>query len=63
MLCLRKSKRLDFFRHTFATNLLAKGAGLDFIAGELGHGDTNGTRTYARLPNPQMVALYRKYMG
>jgi len=51
------------FRHTFATNLLAKGAGLDFIASELGHADLNTARTYARLPNPKMVALYRKYMG
>ncbi len=51
------------FRHTFATNLLAKGAGLDFIASELGHGDLNTTRIYANLPDPQLVALYRKYMG
>jgi site-specific recombinase XerD len=50
-------------RHTFATNLLARGADLGFIAGELGHADLNTTRIYANLPDPQLVAHYRQYMG
>lgn len=50
-------------RHTFATNLLARGAELDFISDELGHSNLNTTRIYARLPAEQIVSLYRKLMG
>lgn len=50
-------------RHTFATNLLSKGAELDFIADELGHKQLNTTRIYAQLPSEQLVSMYRKYMG
>ena len=51
------------FRHTFATNLLAKGASLSFIADELGHKDLKVTQTYARFPKQEILAMYRKYMG
>lgn len=51
------------FRHTFATNLLAKGAELDFIAEELGHKQLNTTRIYANLPSEHITNLYRRYMG
>lgn len=51
------------FRHTFATELLAKGADLFFIADEMGHSEIQTTRIYARLPNREIISLYRKYMG
>lgn len=51
------------FRHTFATELLAKGAELSFIADELGHSSISTTQIYARLPQNEIIALYRKYMG
>ncbi|MGA5690638.1 tyrosine-type recombinase/integrase [Cytobacillus pseudoceanisediminis] len=50
-------------RHTFATELLAKGAELSFIGEELGHSDIGTTQIYARLPKSEIVAQYRKYMG
>ncbi|GEL78673.1 tyrosine-type recombinase/integrase [Tenuibacillus multivorans] len=51
------------FRHTFATELLSKGAELSFIGDELGHADIGTTQIYARLPQREIVALYRKFMG
>jgi integrase/recombinase XerD len=50
-------------RHTFATELLAKGADLSFIGDEMGHSDIGTTQIYARIPNREIVALYRKFMG
>ncbi|WP_275950927.1 tyrosine-type recombinase/integrase [Cytobacillus citreus] len=50
-------------RHTFATELLAKGADLSFIGDELGHSDVSTTQIYARLPKREIITLYRKYMG
>lgn len=50
-------------RHTFATELLTKGAELSFIADELGHSSIETTRIYARLPKSEIISLYRKYMG
>jgi integrase/recombinase XerD len=50
-------------RHTFATELLSKGAELSFIGDELGHSDIRTTQVYARLPQKEIVSLYRKYMG
>lgn len=50
-------------RHTFATELLAKGAELSFISDELGHADLDTTQIYARLPKQEIVRQYRKYMG
>lgn len=51
------------FRHTFATELLAKGADLAFIGEELGHTELSTTQIYARLPKREIISLYRKYMG
>lgn len=51
------------FRHTFATELLAKGADLSFISDELGHADLMTTQIYARLPNQAILSQYRKFMG
>lgn len=50
-------------RHTFATNMLAKGADLQFIADEMGHSDLNTTRIYARIPTEDMKAKYQNIMG
>lgn len=50
-------------RHTFATELLAKGADLSFISDELGHTDVSTTQIYARLPKREIISLYRKYRG
>jgi len=50
-------------RHTFATDMLTKGADLFFIADELGHKDINTTEIYANLPKQELISLYRKYMG
>lgn len=51
------------FRHTFATELLAKGADIGFIADELGHSNIATTQIYARLPDREIITQYRKYMG
>lgn len=51
------------FRHTFATELLAKGADIAFISDELGHSDIATTQIYARLPKRELISLYRRYMG
>ncbi|MFB5089766.1 tyrosine-type recombinase/integrase [Psychrobacillus sp. PGGUH221] len=51
------------FRHTFATNLLEKGAELSFIKDELGHSNLKTTQIYANLPNQQLKLLYSRYMG
>lgn len=50
-------------RHTFATNLLARGADLEFIADELGHANLNTTRVYARIPTEEMLLAYQNKMG
>jgi site-specific recombinase XerD len=50
-------------RHTFATNLLGRGAQMNFIKEELRHKEEKTTQIYATLLDPQLVALYRKYMG
>ncbi|MGG0644954.1 tyrosine-type recombinase/integrase [Sporosarcina gallistercoris] len=51
------------FRHTFATELLTKGAELDFIADELGHANLETTKIYARIPKWKLIRLYRRYVG
>jgi len=50
-------------RHTFATNLLSKGADLNLIMALLGHDDINTTRIYANLLPEQVIHMYRRYMG
>jgi integrase/recombinase XerD len=49
-------------RHTFATNMLARGANLEFIAAELGHTNLNTTRIYARIPTEDMMLAYQNKM-
>ncbi|MGE7667169.1 tyrosine-type recombinase/integrase [Ureibacillus composti] len=50
-------------RHTFATNMLARGAELEFVADELGHNNLNTTRIYARIPTESMRMAYQNIMG
>ncbi|WP_256378143.1 tyrosine-type recombinase/integrase [Sporosarcina sp. D27] len=50
-------------RHTFATNMLARGADLQFIADVLGHADLNTTRIYAQIPTEEMLLTYQNIMG
>lgn len=50
-------------RHTFATNMLARGAGLELIADLMGHANLNTTRIYARIPTEDMVLAYQNKMG
>ncbi|MBM7690750.1 integrase/recombinase XerD [Peribacillus deserti] len=50
-------------RHTFATNLLARGADLQFIGDEMGHANLNTTRIYARIPTEDMILAYQNKMG
>ena len=55
--CLKKSKRLDFFRHTFAVHCLNSWvlvgedltAGLPVLSTYLGHNDLSGTQRYLQL--------------
>jgi integrase/recombinase XerD len=49
-------------RHTFATNMLARGADLKFVMVELGHGDPNTTRIYASIPSENMFYEYNRIM-
>ncbi|MBS4195772.1 tyrosine-type recombinase/integrase [Bacillus sp. FJAT-49870] len=51
------------FRHTFATDLIGKGAELSFLADELGHANLQTTQIYANLPEKKIITLYRRYMG
>lgn len=46
-------------RHTFATNLMARGATLELIADELGHTNLNTTRIYASIPTEDMILAYQ----
>jgi integrase/recombinase XerD len=60
---LKQSLHPHSFRHTFATNMLARGAELEFIADEMGHADLNTTRIYARIPTEDMMLAYQNKMG
>ncbi|UZJ79568.1 tyrosine-type recombinase/integrase [Fictibacillus sp. KU28468] len=51
------------FRHTFATNMMARGAEIEFIADEMGHANINTTRVYARVPTEDMMIAYQNKMG
>jgi integrase/recombinase XerD len=60
---LEKQLHPHVSRHTFATNMLARGAGIQFIADELGHSNLNTTRIYARIPTEDLIIAYQNIMG
>jgi integrase/recombinase XerD len=60
---LKQSLHPHCCRHTFATNMLARGADLHFLAEEMGHSDLNTTRIYARIPTQDMITTYQNIMG
>lgn len=60
---LEKSLHPHCCRHTFATNMLARGAKLEFIADEMGHTNLNTTRVYARIPTEDIMLAYQNKMG
>lgn len=60
---LNQSLHPHVCRHTFATNMLARGAELGFIADEMGHSNLNTTRIYARIPTEDMIIAYQNKMG
>ena len=60
---LEKSLHPHCCRHTFATNMLARGAKLEFIADEMGHTNLNTTRVYARIPTEDIMLAYQNIMG
>jgi integrase/recombinase XerD len=60
---LQQSLHPHCCRHTFATNMLARGATIEFIADELGHSNLNTTRIYARILTDDMILAYQNKMG
>jgi len=60
---LKQSFHPHVCRHTFATNMLARGADLEFIADVMGHSDLNTTRIYAQIPTDEMKLKYQNIMG
>lgn len=60
---LNQSFHPHMCRHTFATNMLARGADLQFIADVMGHADLNTTRIYAQIPTEDMILTYQNIMG
>ncbi|MGM0865445.1 MAG: tyrosine-type recombinase/integrase [Bacillota bacterium] len=50
-------------RHTFAYNMVLRGAPLEFIADEMGHENLNTTRIYARILTEDMIQAYQNKMG
>ncbi|WP_312475223.1 site-specific tyrosine recombinase/integron integrase [Neobacillus sp.] len=60
---LQQSLHPHCCRHTFATNMIARGATIEFIADELGHSNLNTTRIYARILTEDMILAYQNKMG
>ncbi|MEK5067165.1 tyrosine-type recombinase/integrase [Sporosarcina sp. FSL K6-1508] len=60
---LKQSFHPHCCRHTFATNMLARGAELELIADILGHVNLNTTRIYAQIPTEDMMLKYQNIMG
>lgn len=51
------------YRHTFASNMLARGGEIEFISDELGHVDLNTTLIYTKIPGQDIIDEYNKKMG
>ncbi|MBI5753571.1 tyrosine-type recombinase/integrase [Candidatus Peregrinibacteria bacterium] len=50
-------------RHSFATDLLAKGVDLKILQEFLGHKDISATQIYAHVTNKQLRDIHRKFHG
>ncbi len=50
-------------RHSFATDLLAKGVDLKMLQEFLGHKDISATQIYAHVTNKQLRDIHRKFHG
>ncbi len=50
-------------RHSFATDLLAKGVDLKVLQEFLGHKDISATQIYAHVTNKQLRDIHRKFHG
>ncbi|WP_153720891.1 tyrosine-type recombinase/integrase [Sporosarcina cascadiensis] len=59
---LKQSFHPHVCRHTYATNMLARGANIRLIARFLGHEDVNTTRIYARIPTEEKLLQYQIMM-
>jgi integrase/recombinase XerD len=58
---IKKNTGINFYshraRHTFATNLLARGTRLDIIQRVMGHADISTTRKYAETLNQDILSI------
>ncbi|KJR44983.1 Tyrosine recombinase XerC [Desulfosporosinus sp. I2] len=52
----------QIYRHTFATDLVNKGADLQDVQDELGHASPDTTKIYARILQPEILNVYRRCM-
>ncbi|SPF52636.1 Tyrosine recombinase XerC [Candidatus Desulfosporosinus infrequens] len=52
-----------WFRHTYATNLLSKGADINYISEMLGHTNLKTTKIYTKVLLEDLIRSYRMYAG
>lgn len=58
---IRKRIHPHTFRHGHATNLIANGADIRYVAHDLGHSSLNTTMIYTHIENPDMRAKYEQF--